>query len=110
MTRWLLAGTAVFALGACAHVTEEDVRATAALATPAEEPAPAVEPAPPPRPDNPLLADWAGPYDGVPAWDKFKPSQFGEALTFGIDEQRREIAAIVNNPDAPTFDNTIVAL
>jgi peptidyl-dipeptidase Dcp len=39
-----------------------------------------------------------------------KPSQFSEAFTYAIDEQRREISAIVDNPDAPTFDNVIVAL
>jgi len=31
-------------------------------------------------------------------------------LTVALDEQRREVAAIADNPDAPTFDNTIVAL
>ena len=39
-----------------------------------------------------------------------RSSQFPEALQFAIEEQRREIAAIADNPDAPTFDNTIVAL
>jgi peptidyl-dipeptidase Dcp len=62
-----------------------------------------------PIPNNPLLADWAGPYGGVPAWDKYKPSQFAEAFTYAIAEQRREVAAIVDNPQPPTFENTIVA-
>ena len=113
MTRLLLAGTAVIALGACARVTDQDVQYAAAMAASGiEENAPVAEPvpAPMPRPNNPLLADWTGPYGGVPAWDKYSPSQFGEAFTFAIDEQRREIAAIVNNPAAPTFENTIVAL
>ena len=61
-------------------------------------------------PDNILLADWTGPYGGVPPWDQVKPTQFPEALQFAIEEQRREIAAIADNPEAPTFDNTIVAL
>lgn len=74
--------------------------------------APVAEPvaAPTPRPNNPLLAEWSGPYGGVPAWDQYDPSQFGEAFTFAIDEQRREVAAIADNPAPPTFDNTIVAL
>ncbi len=63
-----------------------------------------------PVPDNILLADWAGPYDGVPPWDKVRIEQFPEALQFGIDERRREILAIANNPAPPTFANTIEPL
>lgn len=60
-------------------------------------------------PNNPLLADWTGPYDGVPPWDKVKPELFDEAIQYGIDEQKREIDAIANNPAAPTWANTIDA-
>jgi peptidyl-dipeptidase Dcp len=63
-----------------------------------------------PKPSNPLLADWTGPYGGVPAWDRYNPSQFGEAFTYAMEVQRRETAAIVDNPQPPTFENTIVAL
>ena len=76
--------------------------AVAPEATPAEA-APAV-------PDNILLAEWTGPYDGVPPWDKVRPDLFPEALQYGIDEQRREVLAVADNPAAPTFDNTIAAL
>jgi len=61
-------------------------------------------------PANPLLADWTGPYGGVPPWDKVKPELFPEAFQFGIDEQRREFLAIANNPAPATFENTIVAM
>ena len=61
-------------------------------------------------PNNPLLAEWTGPFGGVPAWDKVKPELFPEAFQFSIDEQRREVLAIANNPAPPTFDNTIAAL
>jgi peptidyl-dipeptidase Dcp len=61
-------------------------------------------------PNNILLADWSGPYGGVPPWDKVKPSLFPEAFQFGIDEQRREILAIADNAAPPTFANTIEAL
>jgi peptidyl-dipeptidase Dcp len=50
------------------------------------------------------------PYDGVPPWDQVRPDLFPEAFQFGIDEQRREVLAIANNPAAPTFENTVVAL
>src|SRR5690349_12134719 len=61
-------------------------------------------------PNNVLLADWSGSYDGVPPWDKVDPKLFSPAFAFGIEEQRREIAAIANNPAAPTFENTIEAM
>ena len=61
-------------------------------------------------PNNILLPDWSGPYDGVPPWDKVDPKLFTPAFQFGIEEQRREIAAIANNAAAPTFENTIEAL
>ncbi|HEX8467796.1 MAG TPA: M3 family metallopeptidase [Allosphingosinicella sp.] len=71
--------------------------------------APAAEPAVT-VPDNILLADWTGPYDGVPPWDKVTPELFPEAIQFAIDEQRREVLAIADSPDAPTFANTVEAL
>jgi peptidyl-dipeptidase Dcp len=61
-------------------------------------------------PNNILLADWTGKYDGVPPWDQVKPELFPEAFQFAVDEQRREIDAIVDNPAAPTFQNTVEAL
>jgi len=79
----------------------------------------AVEAAPPPAapaaaapavPANILLAEWRGPYDGVPPWDQVKPELFPEAFQFAIDERRREVVAIANNPAAPTLENTVQAL
>jgi len=57
-----------------------------------------------------LTAPWSGPYGGVPPWDKVKPADFPAAFTAAIDEYRREIAAIANNPEKPTFANTLVAM
>ncbi|WP_315759804.1 M3 family metallopeptidase [Sphingomonas sp. Y38-1Y] len=61
-------------------------------------------------PDNVLLADWQGAYDGLPPFDQVKPELFPAAIQFGIDEQRREIAAIRDNPAQPTFANTVEPL
>ena len=61
-------------------------------------------------PNNILLAEWTGPYAGVPPFDKVTPALFPQAFQFGIDEQRREIEAIANNAAAPTFENTIEAM
>ncbi len=100
MTSKLIAGTAlvaIAALGAGGAAHAAPVMAAAAQA-------PAAVPA------NPLLADWTGPYDGVPPWDKVQPAQFAPAFQFAVDEQRREYLAIANNPAPPTFANTIEAM
>jgi peptidyl-dipeptidase Dcp len=60
--------------------------------------------------DNPLIAPWAGPYGGVPPWDRMAPEHFPGAFEAALAEQRREIDAIVSSPDAPTFENTVAAL
>ena len=60
-------------------------------------------------PNNPLLAKWTGPYDGVPPWDQVKPELFDEAIQFAIDDVKRESDAIANNPAPPTWENTIEA-
>jgi peptidyl-dipeptidase Dcp len=57
-----------------------------------------------------LLSPWTGPYGGVPPFDKAKVDDFKPALLAGIDANRAEIAAIANNPEAPSFANTIAAL
>lgn len=63
------------------------------------------------RPDsNPLVASWAGSYGGFPAFDKVQISHFKPALEAAMAENLKEIQAIATNPQAPTFENTIVAL
>lgn len=59
---------------------------------------------------NPLLAPWTGPYGGVPAFDKVKIADFEPAFAEAMAMNLKEIDAIANNPAAPTFDNTIVAM
>ncbi|MGJ3231513.1 MAG: M3 family metallopeptidase [Oceanicaulis sp.] len=59
---------------------------------------------------NPLLAEWTGLYGGVPAFDQMDLQYLRPALEEGMDLYRAEIAAIASNPEAPTFENTIVAL
>lgn len=60
-------------------------------------------------PDNPLMSEFQTPF-GVPAFDKIKDEHFGPAIREGIKQQQAEIDAIVNNKEAPTWDNTIFAL
>ena len=58
---------------------------------------------------NPLLAISQLPYQ-MPPFDKIKDVHFGPAFALGMQQHQQEIAQIANNPQAPSFDNTIVAL
>lgn len=58
---------------------------------------------------NPLLTDSTLPY-GAPQFDKIKTEHYLPAFEQAITEAKAEIDAIVNNPDEPTFENTIAAL
>lgn len=58
---------------------------------------------------NPFLEEWDTPY-GLPPYDKIRVSDYLPAIRAGIEQQTAEIDAITSNPDAPTFDNTIVPL
>ncbi|MGD0509275.1 MAG: peptidyl-dipeptidase Dcp [Terriglobales bacterium] len=60
-------------------------------------------------PSNPFFAPSALPFQ-APPFDKIKDEDFQPAIEAGMAQQQAEIEAIANNPDAPTFDNTIVAL
>ena len=61
-------------------------------------------------PEDAMLAPFAGPYGGVPPFDRARIGDFKPAILKAMDMQRAEIAAIVGNTDAPTFENTLVAL
>ncbi|MDR0295990.1 MAG: M3 family metallopeptidase [Prevotellaceae bacterium] len=57
---------------------------------------------------NPLLAEWNTPF-GIPPFEQIKLEHYMPAIEEGMRQQKAEIDAIVNNPDAPTFANTIEA-
>lgn len=60
--------------------------------------------------DNTLLQEWSGPYGGVPAFDKMKVEDVKEAVEIGMEMSLKEIDAIANNEEPPTFENTIVEM
>ena len=60
--------------------------------------------------DNVLLAEWVGPYGGVPAFDQMDLEIVKPALETGMALHLEEVDAIGNNPESPNFENTIVAL
>ncbi|NNK19233.1 MAG: M3 family peptidase, partial [Maribacter sp.] len=57
--------------------------------------------------DTILLKEWTGPYGGVPAFDQMKVEDVKDAMLLGMELNLKEIDAIANNTDAPTFENTI---
>ncbi len=59
---------------------------------------------------NVLLAEWTGPYGGVPAFDRTNLAYLKAALEAGMAKHLAEIDAIAENPGPPTFENTIVAM
>ncbi|NKX44118.1 M3 family metallopeptidase [Roseicyclus persicicus] len=58
---------------------------------------------------NPLLAPWDTPF-ALPPFDKIADADFAPAMEAALAEGRAAIRAIAENPEAPTFQNTIEAL
>ena len=57
---------------------------------------------------NPFLKVWDTPY-GIPPFDQIKTEDYIPAIKEGIAEHEKELAAIIDNPEAPDFNNTIAA-
>lgn len=57
---------------------------------------------------NPFLSEFQTEH-GVPPFDQIKLEHYEPAFLKGIEEQNQNIKAIVENQEAPTFENTIVA-
>jgi peptidyl-dipeptidase Dcp len=102
----MLAASLATALAACAEKAEEpaDTGMAAAEAEPAVE-APAVAAAT----DNPFFTEWDTPY-GIPPFDAIRDEHYKPAFDKGIEDLRADVAAIRDNPEPPTFENTVEAL
>ena len=61
------------------------------------------------KPTNPLLSEFNTPHNIAPFAD-ITIDNYREGMLLGMEEQKKEIEAITNNSEAPTFENTIVAL
>src|SRR5215467_7653870 len=59
--------------------------------------------------DNPFAERSALPY-GAPPLDRIRDEDFAPAIEEGMRRQLSEVDAIATQQDAPTFENTIVAL
>ena len=101
----LLAVSLAAGLMACSENAEQP--ADTGMAVDAEEPA--ME-APLTAVDaNPFFSEWETPY-GIPPFAEIHDEHYKPAFERGIEQQRADIAAIRDNPEDPTFENTIEAL
>ena len=58
---------------------------------------------------NPFLSEYTTPF-GVPPFDRITLADYKPAILQGMEEQKKEVDAIVNATAAPDFENTIAAL
>jgi peptidyl-dipeptidase Dcp len=96
--------TSILSLAVCGLLLATSANAAKPKPVPAPAPAPA-----PFTPDNPFATESSLPYH-LPPFDRIKDAAFRPAFEAGMAEQRREVEAIARSADAPTFDNTVVAL
>ncbi len=57
---------------------------------------------------NPFLEEWSTPYGTAP-FSQIKTEHYLPAFQAGIAEKRAGVQAIIDNPEAPTFENTVAA-
>ncbi len=58
--------------------------------------------------ENPFFAEWGTSYE-IPDFGRIKTEHYMPAFVEGMSRQKAEIVAIVDNPEAPTFENTVLA-
>ena len=63
----------------------------------------------PDKPTNPLLSEFDTPH-GIAPFASITIDNYREGMLLGMQEQKAEIEAIIGNSEAPSFENTIVAL
>jgi len=102
--RYFLAFVVALAVFACSQQP-------APQAAPAVTPQSVAPPPPPPPvvPPNPFFAESTLPFQ-APPFDRIGDSDYQPALEEGMKQNLAEVEAIANNPEAPTFANTIEAM
>jgi len=61
------------------------------------------------KPANPLFAEFTAPF-GVAPFEQITIDHYREGMLKGMEEHKKEVEAIINNAEVPTFENTIKAL
>ncbi|MCF0164033.1 MAG: peptidase M3, partial [Bacteroidales bacterium] len=61
-------------------------------------------------PTNPFFADKFGTPHEIPPFEKFTINDYREGLLKGLEAEKADIQAIIDNPEAPSFENVIVAM
>ena len=92
--KFALTAALCLAVAACSEAPAPDAELAAAEAVAAS---------------NPILEDWDTPF-GVPPFDRIESEDYLPAFRASMEVHNAEIDAIVANPDAPAFGNTIEAL
>ena len=62
-----------------------------------------------PQEKNPFFDDYNTPFE-TPPFDKINETHYMPAFKAGVMQQQQEIAAITDNPEPPTFKNTVESL
>lgn len=97
------AGLALLLLMTSCGKAPEETSTAAAPAAPAAQPAPGSA-------GNVLLAQWSGPYGGVPAFDQMRLDALKPAMETAMANSLAALDAIARQPEPPTFANTIAAM
>ncbi len=106
----ILSGLALLALlNACDPSTPEPAEVPAAEDVTTQQ-TPASSPAPVQGSGNSLLAEWTGPYGGVPPFDQMKLADLEPAMETAMQNSLAALETIASQAAAPTFDNTLVAM
>ena len=58
---------------------------------------------------NPLLKEFKEPFGTIP-FAELKTEHFVPAIDAAIDEAKAEMNVVIENPDTPTFENTVLAM
>ena len=58
---------------------------------------------------NPFFQSYGTPHDTAP-FDRIRLEDYEEAMLEGIRRDNEQIEKIINNPEKPTFDNTIISV
>ena len=105
----LLAASLAMAIAGCSEKAEEAPDTGMAVTDQTATEAPVVEPEAVMAAENPFFVEWETPY-GIPPFDDIEDGHYKPAFDKGIEQLNADIAAIRDNPEPPTFKNTVEAL